>query len=254
MFLFDSAEFRYDPFPIGVIRPVLPAGLYDALVDSYPPVELFKHLPDVGNKYSLSEKYHPERYHDFVKSTPPWRDLHAWVKSRDFFDTVVGFLLEHYIDLDIADGHFSGKRGRRVWPWRLSEIARGRWPRGDLSFRTRFEFSMLPADGGYVIAHTDTPRKVVTLVVSMLKDGEWDARLGGGTEIDRVRDPRYSFNWVNAKIPFEALEPIDTYEFVPNQCVIFIKTFNSLHCVRHMNATGSPVMRRTLTLNIERQE
>jgi hypothetical protein len=52
---------------------------------------------------------------------------------------------------------------------------------------------------------------------------------------------------------FEDAEPLHTFDFRPNQCVIFIKTFNSLHCVRPMAGAGSQ-MRRTLTINIEQQE
>ena len=49
----------------------------------------------------------------------------------------------------------------------------------------------------------------------------------------------------------DEVEKLRTFAFLPNQCVIFVKTFNSLHGVPPM--TGPPgVMRRTLTINIER--
>ncbi len=113
---------------------------------------------------------------------------------------------------------------------------------------------MLPAEGGYVTPHTDTPRKIITLVVSMVKAGEWDPSFGGGTEVDRAKNHRHAFNRANRYIPFEEAEPLHTFEFNPNQCVIFIKTFNSLHCVRPMTGNGSTAMRRRLTINIEKQE
>ena len=47
------------------------------------------------------------------------------------------------------------------------------------------------------------------------------------------------------------MEQIDVFEFEPNQCVVFVKTFNSWHCVRPMQGNGSQAMRRTLTINIE---
>ena len=46
-------------------------------------------------------------------------------------------------------------------------------------------------------------------------------------------------------------EALDCYEFTPNQVVVFVKTFNSWHCVRPMTGHGSPAMRKTLTINIE---
>ena len=39
-----------------------------------------------------------------------------------------------------------------------------------------------------------------------------------------------------------------------NQCVVFVKTFNSLHSVPPMRGKGSKAMRRTLTINIETPE
>ncbi len=251
MFSLEKAEFRYDPYPIGIVRPVMEPELYDALVESFPPVELFKYMPKFGHKYTLSEKFNPENYHKYIAEHRPWRELHAWIKSEAFFRTVDALLRAHNIDLGLETARFAGQ-GK--WAWRLSELAKGRWPRGDAALRTRFEFSMLPAAGGNVPPHTDTPRKIITLVFSMVREGEWDPAFGGGTEVDRPRSGEHAFNWLNAQIPFEEAECLHTFEFGPNQCVIFVKTFNSLHCVRPMTGNGSDAMRRTLTINIERQD
>ena len=250
MFSFEGAEFRYEPYPIGVIKPVMEEDLYRALVDSFPPVELFEFKAKFGNKYTLSEKFNADNYHDYIAKTEPWRELHAWVKKEAFFRSVEEMLRANYIDLDLERAHFASST---VLALRLKELSKGRWPRGDLALRSRFEFSMLPADGGYVTPHTDTPRKVITLVVSMVNNGEWDPGFGGGTEVDRPKDYQHAFNWRNEQLSFEEIEPLHTFEFGPNQCVIFIKTFNSLQCVRPMTAAGSTAMRRTLTINIEKQ-
>ena len=61
------------------------------------------------------------------------------------------------------------------------------------------EFSMLPAAGGYVIPHTDERSKIVTIVVSMMQDGEWDPAYGGGTDVNRPKDITRNFNWMNAQ-------------------------------------------------------
>jgi hypothetical protein len=47
------------------------------------------------------------------------------------------------------------------------------------------------------------------------------------------------------------MEVIETFDFTPNQAVIFVKTFNSWHSVRPMSGNGSAAMRKTLTINIE---
>ena len=47
------------------------------------------------------------------------------------------------------------------------------------------------------------------------------------------------------------MEVLDTFDFTPNQAVVFVKTDNSWHCVRPMKGQGSDAMRKTLTINIE---
>lgn len=251
MFSFEHADFRYEPYPIGLIKPVMDPGLYETLVEAFPPVELFKFMPKLGNKYTLSEKFNPQNYHRYVTENEPWRELHAWIKSESFFRAVDDMLRANDIDLGLAKARFTGQ-GK--WRWRLAELARGRWPRGDISLRSRFEFSMLPADGGYVPPHTDTPRKIITLVVSMVGADGWDPALGGGTEVNRPKDHRHAYNWLNEALEFDEVERLDVFDFTPNQCVVFVKTFNSLHCVSPMQAKGSSAMRRTLTVNIEYQD
>lgn len=46
------------------------------------------------------------------------------------------------------------------------------------------------------------------------------------------------------------MDVIDTFEFTPNQAVMFVKTFNSWHSVRPMTGTDPSVLRKTLTINI----
>jgi hypothetical protein len=251
MFSFADAEFRYEPYPIGIMRPVMDQALYDELVRSYPPLDLFTHLTKVGHKYVLSEKFNAENYHRFIEETPIWRRLRDWIKSDAFIGAVDVMLRDNFIDVGLSRTDFSTvKKLRRGW----RDVRRGHFPRIPPGLRARFEFSMLPADGGYILPHTDTPKKLITLIVSTLAEDEWDPAFGGGTEVNRPRDRRHAYNWLNANVPFEEAERLDTFEFAPNQCIVFVKTFNSLHCVRPMTGKGSTAMRRTLTINIEHDE
>ncbi len=248
---FSTMRFRYEPYPIGVARPVMDEGLYRDLVDSFPPIDLFKYMPKFGKKYTLSEKFNSRNYHDFIRSNPVWREFHAWVKSDAFVDTVLDMLKRHHIDLGLD-------RHREPGPVRLGRalgyLVRGRLPCLRPRLRTRFEFSALPADGGAVLPHTDTPRKIITLIVSMVREGEWREEWGGGTEVNVPRRTEYAFNWLNRQVPFEDIDTLDVFPFRPNQCVVFVKTFNSLHCVRPMTGPADGAFRRTLTMNIELDE
>ncbi len=247
MFSYDHLELRYDPFPIGLAKPLVDADRYAEMLASYPDQDLFAYLAKVGHKYSLSEKSNPKAYHDFVQSRPVWRDLHAMIKSDAFIKEVVDALAARHVDLGYKKLPTPAKRTRKF----VRNLLRGRLDAGRAPLSARFEFSMLPADGGYVIPHTDSPGKVITMVVSMVGEGEWDPAIGGGTDLNRPKDPALTYNELNRQARFDEMEVIDTFEFTPNQGVIFVKTFNSWHSVRPMTGKDSKLMRKTLTINIE---
>lgn len=247
-FNYDCLEFRYEPFPVGLAKKLFDETVYHQLVDSYPPVNLFKSLPKFGNKYSLSEKYYPAKYRSYIKSHAIWRELHTWIKSDAFINEILSILVEHNIDLG-----FGVKRpsALELFMKNLKGLAVGRLSRRNALLRTRFEYSMLPAAGGLVLPHVDNPDKVVTIVASMVKEGEWHLEYGGGTDINRAKNARFKFNRVNKQADFNDMEIVDTYEFFPNQAVIFTPTFNSWHSVRPLNCQDKQLMRRTITIVIE---
>ncbi|HXK26387.1 MAG TPA: hypothetical protein VMS55_27235 [Myxococcota bacterium] len=237
----------YEPYPLGSIAPAFEPDLYGQLLRQFPPLELFEFLPDHGNKYSLSEKYHPKQYADFVTRHEVWRDLRAYVKSDAFRFSVIDALRDCKVDLGIRrKSRTLGSRSLKL----LREAARGHLPSIAAPITSRFEFSALPASSGHLAPHTDSPGKLITLVVTMTRDGEWDSAWGGGTDILKPKDASDSYNYSNRQIPYEQCEVLRTVEFVPNQALLFIKTFNSLHGVRPMKGPEA-LLRRTLTLNIE---
>src|SRR5919201_1890074 len=81
-FALAPARFRYEPYPVGVARPVFDPALYNALLDAWPPTELFVYRPDLGKKYALSEVNNADGYHAFVARSPLWRPFYHWVKSE----------------------------------------------------------------------------------------------------------------------------------------------------------------------------
>jgi len=182
-----------------------------------------------------------------IGSTPIWRELHRWIKSDDFLRGVMEALRARHIDLGYKKLPTTARRLAKL----ARNLTRGRLDAGQPPLSARFEFSMLPAEGGHVIPHTDSPGKIVTLVVSMVGEGEWDPAFGGGTDVNRPKDARLCYNELNRQAAFDDVEVLDTYEFTPNQAVVFVKTFNSWHSVRPMTGNGSAAMRKTLTINIE---
>lgn len=251
MLILDAVDLRYEPFPIGLIKPAIKPDNYESMIAGFPPKDLFMYFPKVGNKYVLSEKFHGDKYHEFIRKNSIWEEFHSFIKSPNFIMNVLSMLKNHGINLGFK--HYPLTTARRLkTTWR--DLKRGMWPRYDTNLSARFEFSMLSADGGSVTPHTDNPSKFITLVISMARPGEWDPAWGGGTDVNRMKDPCRSFNRMNAKAEFDEVEVIDTFPFEPNQAVIFIKTFNSWHAVRPMTGPDPELMRRTLTINIEEDE
>lgn len=243
----EHLELRYDPFPIGLARPVFSEDLYAELLASYPPFEEFTDADNIGYKYTLSEKYNGKRYADWIRSHAAWREFHAWVKGPDFVTYVLDALVERHVDLNLR---YRASSLSRFFS-RLRALAVGGSAQKFSRLRPRFEFSMLPAKGGSVVPHADNQAKVVTLIVSMVGEGDWKPEYGGGSEFSKPLDERHLFNRRNDQLEFDEVEPIGCYPFEPNQAVLFVKTFNSWHCVRPMTATEDGVFRRTLTINIE---
>lgn len=244
----SALRFRYEPYPIGLGRPAMAADLYARLVATFPPIELFAELPKVGHKRVLSGKFNPRAYAEFLRRTPVWREFHGYIVSDAFITSVLDAMRAAGIDLGVRFPVTGRRRLKTTW----RDLRRARWPRFDIPLRARFEFSALPSVGGHVTPHTDSPGKLITLVISM--EERWDKALGGGTDVIRPLDPRRNFNWLNRKLEFDEIEVLDTVEFEPNQVVVFTKTFNSWHCVRPMSGTDPSLLRRTLTINIEEDD
>lgn len=224
MILLRDARFRYEPYPIAVARSVFDPETYSSLVGAFPRSELFKFMGNIGNKWSLSEVNNPAEYAEVVKREP-WAAFHAEVKSDVFIQSVIEFLRSYSIDpVDPSMG----------------------------VLKSRFEFSILPADGGFLRPHTDIPSKIITLVLAMGWPLGWDGAWGGGTDVLRTMNPAKGYSHLGGySAGFGDVETLETLPFVPNQAIVFVKTFNSWHCVRPMTGPKGEI-RRTLTINIER--
>lgn len=223
--LFDNAKFRYTPYPIGIAKPIWDDVSYKALVDEFPPDELllqypFRNETEGYKKYALNERL-SKPYYTYLEAHPIWGAFYLSIKGKEFPYFICKMLKGHGIE--VTPSH---------------------------SWTTRFEFAGMPADGGYIAPHTDISSKAVTLVFSMLRPGDWNPAFGGGTDVLKPKDPHAKLESYRA--PLEVFEKVGTYEYTPNQCVIFVKNDISWHSVGPMTGKGSPLLRRTLTLNIER--
>ena len=96
MLQYENMRFEYEPFPIGVARPVFEPGLYKSMVESFPPIELFEYKADKGDKYSLSQVNNAGKYRRYVQSSPPWRAFHQFIRSGDFVSGALDMLKRQF--------------------------------------------------------------------------------------------------------------------------------------------------------------
>lgn len=224
MFNWGNVSIRHEPFTVFYLRDFLRPSFYRELAETFPVLSEFRYRGTLGNKYLLTEAER-EPYYDFVNAYPPWQRFHAEIKSIDFREQVLAFLRSNS-----SDGVENGR------------------PAG--SFTSRFEFSVLPTNGGSQRPHTDSPSKVVTLVLSLMKEGEWDPDWGGGTSICTPRDNTLRSNYSNKYLDFDDVEVIDTFPFLPNAGVMFVKTAVSWHCVTPINLPINGPIRKTVAISL----
>lgn len=246
MLNYDNMELAYEPYPIGVTRPALAEEEYRALVATFPSADKMRFKPDKGGKYSLSQVNNPTEYNRFIRTTPPWQRFHTFIKSPAFIEGALAMLRKHNIDLG-----FPMPSLREQVYLKLRAIKRGNpvphFPR----LKARFEFSAMPITGGNILPHSDHAKKLITMVIPMLEEGEWNEAWGGGTSMVWPKDQSRSFNRVNEYLDFDEVERIRTFPFQRNQCLVFIKTDFSWHAVWPMTGDDPDRLRRTLTINIE---
>ncbi|WP_417710640.1 hypothetical protein [Roseibium aggregatum] len=244
MLKLNGPHFDYEPYPVCYVKDVLPSDTYRELVKSYPDKALFKYMPNLGHKYSLSDINNPENYYAFLSRSPAWKAFYDHVKSEEFIDNVLDMLSANNVDLGLRRLKVISKDGQR----KASVLSR---IRRKTEVSARFEFSMMPANGGQILPHTDAPHKLITLVLSMMEPGSWDHAWGGGTSVCLPKDRTKVFNHVNKAMRLDQVETLKTFPFEENQCVLFVKTYNSWHHVAPMIGPDDAPLRKTLTINIE---
>src|SRR5690625_292380 len=224
---------------------------YRQFVEAFPPMDIFVGYGDMGTpgvKFTLSEKENPDSYEKFIQGHPLWRDFHRWVKSDEFIFMVLRSLRDHHVDA----GYDKYKARQSYFRRTLRELRQGRWNFSTPGLTTRFEFSALPANGGFLPPHTDAPSKIITLVFSMADEqGDWDPAWGGGLDVNVPKDERLAYNYHNKLADFSEMEIVKSFAYQPNQCVVFVKTHDSWHSIRPMQGQGLPDLRKTLTIVIE---
>ncbi len=201
---------HFVPFPIGVSRGVFSEDFYADLIATYPPPELFRRtVRGKDDRYTLNDVGQRERFRSWIEQHRCWREFHRWVHDPRFTRSVFDALAAKGVELGFLAPEPSLYRQVRQAVGDI--VKRRRAPRLPRFLHTRFEFAMLPGQGGFFKPHTDATNTILTLVITMVRPGEWNDTWGGALEICRPSDPTKVFNWVNRYTEFEDVESLHRF-------------------------------------------
>lgn len=209
MLNFDDVKFGYQPYPIGLARNVIAPDVYTEMLRTFPDIDQLDKARSVkGLKYQLSRRHHRPEYRAHIRHHPIWKEFYDYVRSDAFPGAVFDMLEKQGIDIGLRRPGVSGRFDLRRKAWRKGSPL-PRFPK----LSSRFEFAAMPAAGGCIPPHTDHPSKRVTLVVSMVGEGEWNPTHGGGTSVVWPKNPSRSYNLMNRYMAFDEVEAVKTLPF-----------------------------------------
>jgi hypothetical protein len=207
------------PYLHGVETSFCEPAVYAEMRAAWPDSRMFQMMGAGYRKLACSSRYAPVLFTKIVERVPIWGLLYREVKSPGFS--------QHWLNA-------ARKAGAPM-------------PDGPVS--ARFEFSALPADGGFLAPHRDTPGKLLTLVVPIVDPSDgWEPAWGGGTALLRPKETEqplrdYCAGW-------GAFDVVTEVPYAPNQALVFIRSDVSWHGVMPLTGPAGKE-RRSLTINIE---
>ncbi len=225
-----NTPLREYPFPHVYVENIFPDDYYQDLQMNLPPTSGYKPITDTGSVMTKKgEVLYESRYitdiPDLAKREVPerqvqfWNDLSNWIMSERFLRTVL---------------------------FKFSAAYKERF---STPFNTQFKLSnelrLVRDFEDYSIGpHTDSARKVVSLLFYMPKDWEY-AKLG--TSIYIPKDPSVTCNG-GPHYGFGGFNRVFTAPFIPNSMLMFFKTPKSFHGVEKI--TDKAVERNVMLYNI----
>ena len=202
-------ELIVDPYPVGIINPIFDKNMYDEMVSSFPSVDLFTFRSELGGKSSLSSRF-DKRYNKFIKENSIWSDFYQYINSDECFFKILKLLKNNHIDLYNSGHKFINTNisfNNRIYKF-IKKISLNKLKLSSSPFYSKFEFSVMKGSGGHILPHTDSPRKIITIVINIVNENEWTEDWGGGTSIVRTKDKQKNYNYLNKQFEFNEVENI----------------------------------------------
>lgn len=239
MLILKNNLFEYKPYPYGYFNNILDVDFYKSLCNEFPEKNDLKVVEDKKeyniNKFNkLSLTSDDKEFNSIIRNKPSFLGLYNYLDSENFILAISDILLKNNIDL------------------RLNYYFRKFFLR-KRKYNTLFEFSSIPCDGGFILPHTDAPKKIMTFIIPIIKDEDREIEKFEkiGTTILEMSDSKNSFNYYNKTIRYEDTVEKKYVSFSQNNMLMFIKTYNSLHSVGPIKPLNSLIkFRNSITFSI----
>lgn len=199
-----NAPLRLFPYPHFFVENIFPADYYAHIQEMLPDSSAMRPIADVRPVKGYDERFVLELKGTQLEALPPerrafWQSLQKWLVGGRFGQVVLNKF-----------GQFLDQRFGKEEIGLYDEA---------LLVQDTTDYKLGP--------HTDSPRKVITLLFYLPKD---TSQSHLGTSIYVPRDPNFRCAG-GPHYPHAGFEKLKTMPFVPNSLFAFVKTDNSFHGV-----------------------
>ena len=252
----NELKIEYRPFPHGTFSNVFDENVYKKIVREFPSPPILGTRDHFGGKLYISEQPNVKaEFFDILSKSTVYTQLYEYIKSKIFLQQLLDKLNEENIDVqNTSQQILSLSRFSNLYFFKKN-LLKLKLKLINTSYVTaRFEFSFISLDGVACLRpHTDSPQKILSLVVPILSDYEKEhyKELGLGTSIYDVKNDRNYFNQKNKFLDRNDVREISRMPFKSNTMTLLVKTFNSLHGIEPNLFNFKSHYRRSLTINLE---
>ena len=204
------------------IENLIDDNLFKKLQKNFPDEKYFSE----HNDFAMSFSDEKESFSNFLDKDENWKNFIKKFEDQNF----VNYLIKLFRLKNI----YYGKSWKKYLPfYKESKVS--------------FCFN-ISKNGGFSLPHTDSSRKLLSLVYFFVSD-DWSKKDGGHINLYKPKSSKYEYNWRNLRVENKNLDVISTIIPRPNKIYGFKKTKNSYHSVEKVNSIDFKP-RKVLMINL----
>lgn len=211
-----------DRFNLIEIDNLIDDNLFKELRNNFPDEKFFsKH-----NDFAMSFPDDNENFNRFIADNKNWQKLIKQFQSKDFVEYLMKF-------------------------FRINNVYyRNSWKKFIPYFKeSKLNFCFnISKNGGFSLPHTDSSRKLISLVFFFVDD-DWSKNDGGFVNLYEPIDKKFEYNWRNERVDPKNLTVINSIFPKKNKIYGFKKTKNSYHSVEKV-VSKNLSLRKVLMINL----